>query len=276
MSLSLRDADEYRAMRSGETVRRTRRNPSVAQINRELQLLRRLCMWAVTRKMIPVNPLEGIRFPDENNIRTVVLGEAQAANLFAACWCVVLRSLLVVLWDTGMRRDEARLLRMEQVDWERRVITLQRSDTKTREARMIPMTARAAAHIRGLVRYHASPYVFVRPTTGRPYSANVLEVHWRRVRAEAGLHRVWLHDLRRSWVTLARRRGVAESVVKRWSGHKTDSVFRRYSITEDADLFAARDTIEAGIARETASLDRRGPARRGLFGRKAVRKMGAK
>ena len=38
---------------------------------------------------------------------------------------------------------------------------------------------------------------------------------------KAGLHGLWSHDLRRSFVTRARKAGVAESVVMRMSGHKT-------------------------------------------------------
>jgi integrase len=49
----------------------------------------------------------------------------------------------------------------------------------------------------------------------------------------------WVHDLRRSSVTLARRSGLPESVVARFSGHRTAAVFKRYNIVEEQDLKAA-------------------------------------
>ena len=42
---------------------------------------------------------------------------------------------------------------------------------------------------------------------------------------KVGLGRIWFHDLRRSIVTRARKRGVPESVVMRMSGHRTQPVF---------------------------------------------------
>ena len=71
---------------------------------------------------------------------------------------------------------------------------------------------------------------------------------FRRACKTAKLAGIWFHDLRRSFVTNARRRGVPESVVMKMSGHRTRAVFDRYNIIEEDDLRDAVQRIEAGIA----------------------------
>jgi integrase len=65
-----------------------------------------------------------------------------------------------------------------------------------------------------------------------------------RASAAAKLDDLWFHDLRRSFMTRARRAKIPESVVMRMSGHKTHSIFQRYNIVEERDLADAVQTLD--------------------------------
>jgi len=55
---------------------------------------------------------------------------------------------------------------------------------------------------------------------------------------------LWFHDLRRSFVTRARKAGIPGSVVMRMSGHRTRAVFERYNVVDESDLRIAARTLE--------------------------------
>lgn len=62
---------------------------------------------------------------------------------------------------------------------------------------------------------------------------------WRAACTATGLPGRIVHDLRRSAVRNMERDGVPRSVATRITGHRTESIDRRYAIVSDADLRAA-------------------------------------
>ncbi len=55
------------------------------------------------------------------------------------------------------------------------------------------------------------------------------------------------HDTRRTAVRNLIRAGVDRTVVKKITGHRTDSMFERYHITEDADIADAAEKVQAYV-----------------------------
>jgi len=245
--LNVGDVDAYRAKRFAEKTRMGRA-PAPATLDKEVELLKRMLNYAERCAKIDRNPIAKASLLRKSNVRRLVIDEEAFARLLAAA-DEALRPILVVAYETGMRKAEILNLRWSAVDLNARSIRLHAEDTKTEEARTIYLTERVLAALKDLPRSITDGPVFMNPRTGESFKE--IRFMFQRAVKRAGLPAdLWFHDLRRSFVTNARRRGVAESVVMRMSGHKTRAVFDRYNVVEDADVRRAVLLIEAGTEDE--------------------------
>jgi integrase len=245
--LTMKDVHEYRARRAKQ-INIHGRQPAVSTVNREVAMLRHLLNHAVQCGDLDRNPLVGVPMLAENNVRDVMVSEVEFTLLLQVA-DPQLQPILVLAYDTGMRKREILDLRWDQVNLRDGVIRLSAKDTKAKAPRIIVLTRRALQALQSTPR-SLSGFVFVNPETAKPW--NHIQKKFHRARTAAGLERIWFHDLRRSFVTNARRRDVPESVVMRMSGHKTRSVFDRYNVVSEDDLRKAVLRIEAGCERELA------------------------
>ena len=167
-----------------------------------------------------------------------------------------LRPLITFLYWCGVRLGEAQQISWKQVDLEARLIRLEEEQTKTGQARTVPLPA-VLVQMLGKIR----------PKTGRVFSDSNLRLEWARACTAVGVGRMekirpedgyaWtrytgliVHDLRRSAVRNLVNAGNAERVVMQITGHKTRAVFDRYHIVSADDVVAA---MGAGNRRREAS-----------------------
>ena len=143
---------------------------------------------------------------------------------------------------TGWRKNEVLTLTWAQVDFEHQEVRLEPGSTKSGDGRTFPFSALPA--LGDLIYAQRSrttalekemkttiPHVFHRH--GRPIRD--LYKRWRLACKEAKVDRL-IHDLRRTAVRNLERAGVPRSVAMKLTGHKTESVYRRYAIVAKADL----------------------------------------
>lgn len=273
LSLTGEDVDGYRAWRYATTTRR-KGPPKPATVNREVMALLRLLNFAAARRTIPRNPLRALDAEDENNAREVVVDEEGFAAIVHALGAnAVMVALTTLAYDSGMRKTELLCCRRSWLDDVRGRVHIPGAIAKNGEPRITDLSARAWEAIGAMPRVLGTDLLFANPETKEPYDGRwIHELFVRAVEASGVTGRDGtpprLHDLRRSWITLARRRGIKESVIMAKSGHKDHKVFRRYSIVEDSDLADSAATMEAGRARDLAALAERRGARRvdhGIF-----------
>jgi integrase len=162
-----------------------------------------------------------------------------------------LRDFTLFGWLTGMRKGEIASLAWEDLDDE--VIRLRAENAKNGEARMIPLEGELAELIE---RRRAARQVKIDGTTmiaslifhrgvvrhaGRDQLQPVGDFRkaWSRASKKAGIVQRLFHDLRRSACRNMLAAGVPQSIAMKISGHKTDSMFRRYAIAAETDLRTA-------------------------------------
>lgn len=259
MSLTPEDVDQFRADQRARVTRR-KRPTSPAWRNRCVMLLQRWLNFAVSRKTIPSNPIKGVEPEREAPARDVVVSEEGIARILAALeHCPLVWAWTILAFESGMRRGEMLQLCWRQLAATDGVIHIPGEHAKSRRARDVEYPERSQAALAGLPRVLGCDRVFANPETRRSYDGRwIHELFVRAVAASgvvgAGGKPPRLHDLRRSYVTLMRKRGVQESVVMEFSGHADPKVFRRYNIVEQDDLDAARAKNAAGRAADLDEL----------------------
>jgi integrase len=87
----------------------------------------------------------------------------------------------------------------------------------------------------------ADDYVFIRDNGER---VKDFRGTWAQVCANADVHDLFFHDLRRTGARNLRRLGVSEGVIMRIGGWKTRNVFERYNIVDQADLADAARRLD--------------------------------
>ncbi len=151
-----------------------------------------------------------------------------------------------------MRRGEILHLQWSRVDLAQSVIRFRKEDTKTQEARTIPLSSRIVVELSRQPR-SIGGCVFANPQTDKVRYD--FKKAFSRACKKANNDGLWFHDLRRSFVTNARRRGVEESVIMKITGHKTRSIFERYNVVSEDDIKAAVKRVEEGRDLGLFSLD---------------------
>ena len=235
--------------------RRTRTAAGCAETtaNRELALLRIAFRHAQTQT--PPKVLNVPHFPmvQENNVRTGFLEDEKYTQLLKEL-PQELKALFAVAYATGVRKGELCAIRWDQVDFAEGFITLEGQATKNGTARALPILK---GDMRRLLleakkdrdeKHPECAWVFNRQ--GEPIRD--FRASWEGACKRAGVPDLKFHDLRRTAVRNMRRAGVAQVVRMKISGHKTDSMERRYNIVDADDLKTAKALMEGRAAQVPA------------------------
>jgi integrase len=244
--------------------RRTVEGVSNAEINRELQHLKRMYNLAVQSGKLLHKP--HIPLLREDNVRTGFFEPEQFESVVAHL-PEALQPVVTFAYITGWRiASEVLPLEWRQVDLKAGEVRLDPGTTKNREGRTFFLTddlrelleAQHAQHVALKKAGKIEPHVFVRMVAKKrggekyPKPITTFGKAWKAACTAAGCPGRIPHDLRRTAVRNMVRRGIPERVAMQLTGHKTRSVFERYNIVSEGDLRSAADQLR-GLTKTLAS-----------------------
>jgi integrase len=207
------------------TVRNGQR--SIAAVNRELAVMRRLFNFAIENRWVNETPFSRsqlISSADES-CRDRILSFTEETRLLTACSEARshLRPLILTALDTGCRFGELIKLRWRDIDMYSEIISILAFNTKTAESRLVAMTPRVKEELIKLVE-----------TSSGKSDALVFGIDkgirrsWNTACRIAGLENLRFHDLRHTAITRFVATGLPSAEIMRISGHRQANTFLRY------------------------------------------------
>lgn len=176
-------------------------------------------------------PTANVRLPKMPKARDRRLKEGEEEKLLAAAskYGGEIEDLIIFAIETAMRRNELAQMRWEQVDLRRRIVSLLSEQTKTGEARQVPLSTKAIEVLNrrtgdiGPV-WHMTP--------------NAITTAFMRVTSRAELDDLRFHDLRHEATSRLFEKGFNTIEVATITGHKTLEMLKRYTHLKGEGLAA--------------------------------------
>ena len=237
------DILRYRKDRQADYLARLGKQLSETTINRDIEVLRHILYWAVEEGFLPANPIARVRMARERGKRRPVLPVADELKLLAAC-SPHLRAIAITALDTGMRRGELLGQLWQDLDFDRKVISVSHSKTPQGEHRLLPMTSRVSSLFgemrNALLEEHLEPAGPIFTYDGQPLRR--IKTAWLGAIRRAGIARLRFHDLRHTFNSRLADLGVIADIRKELMGHSRGGDV--HSIYTHVELPTLRDAIQ--------------------------------
>ena len=207
-----------------------------ATVNREVACLKAIFNKAIANEKAERSPFQGkkVKMLKENNERDRLLTPEEYVRLLTHC-APQIKPIVKLAYYTGMRQAEILFLTWDQVDLKEGFIHLRPEDTKTHEARDVPLNQELIEMFQSMPR--GLPGVRVFPYKGKAFGSTFQRA-FETARKKAGIEDFTFHDLRHMAINNWRLGGHDYFRIMAASGHKTMHVFKRYNTVSKDELKA--------------------------------------
>jgi integrase len=219
--------------------------PTPVRANRVGEMLRKMFTLAVQWKMRTDNPATAFRKrPETARERFLSFDEIQRlADALCADPDQRAAGIIRLCMLTGARLGESRAATFDQFNLDLAIWTKQAAYTKQRRVHRVPISHEAVALIR--LRRNAvpkgCPFLFPGDVPGQPVVD--LKRFWERMRAQADIPDVRIHDLRHTFASLLVSGGASLEMIGRLLGHTQIGTTQRYAHLIDSPLRAGVNAV---------------------------------
>ena len=214
--ITTKGIEEFKAKRFKEV--------SGATINREIALLSNVFTTAIIWKHATSNPVRGVaRFEEPDPVERPLTAEEEVRLLDSAP--KRLKPILVLLANTGLRRNELLSLRWKNVHIASRQLLIPKTNCKRKQMRMVPLNSVAVQILQSLPRDHE--FVFYNKKT-KTYIRDI-KTAFHAACEKAGIEGLRLHDLRHTFATRLRDKGENLTTIMKLMGHSEYKTTLRYA-----------------------------------------------
>lgn len=235
--ITIRSIEEYKAIELKSKLKNKSINNHLSCLRKCLNTARE---WGIIREVPQVRLLK-VPPPE-----TFFLKPEECDALLAAAhgsW----RDMIFTVLRTGLRFGELIALQWTDIDFERRILTVQRSivrgqigGTKSNRIRKIPFTSDLGMMLLG--RRRTSQFVFTNEK-GDYFKQDTCRIHMRALAKQAGIRPIGWHTLRHTFASHLANNGVTVQVIQQLLGHSDLKTTLRYAHIAPETLVGAVEVL---------------------------------
>lgn len=241
---------------------------SARSINNIIRILRIFFNFMIKERYLSNNPAEAVNYQKEADDTFEIFSDDDVIKLLGAPNIKTFTGfrdycMMLTLIDCGLRIGEMTSLRVEDIDFKMRQITLRAEITKPNRTRILPITKKTADALRSLVDYinvEPNDYVFL-TSFGERYMADTFAKMLKKYAKNVGVTnvRVSPHSFRHYFAVKYLRSGGDSFSLMKILGHTDISMTQRYVKYALGDI-QEKHNIASPVANllEKGSLKKRG------------------
>jgi integrase/recombinase XerD len=179
----------------------------------------------------------------KNDKLPVVLNKEEVRRIFEALKNIKHKALLLLVYNSGLKISEVLTLKVEDINFEERSITLVGDEEKPdRVLRIAPI---CLDFIRRYMRKHSPKDILFPGEKGKPYSSRNVQLFFRAALKNSGVKKdATVHTLRHSYAVHSLEAGMDIHILKEILGHKLLQTTSIYNQMIDLRMAELRSPLE--------------------------------